>query len=334
MLDKIRVLIVDDSMVFRTMIVNSLKKEPIVEVVGTAGSAFEAKDKILKLKPDVVTLDIVMPGMNGLEFLKILMAQHPIPVVVVSGADSNVFDAVGAGAVDFVAKPSGDGITDFAHDLALKLKAAVQAKLRPRVAQVKQIHDSISDLSGIIAIGASTGGTEATSLLLRALPAKLPGIVITQHMPPVFTKMYAERLNRECPLIVKEAKTGDIVKPGHVFIAPGDLHMTVSKANNEFMIRCQPGEKVSGHCPSVDVLFDSVAKCAGAKGIGIILTGMGSDGAKGLLNMRKNGAFTIGQDQKTCVVYGMPMEAFNLGAVMRQAPLENIPGVLLSFLKK
>lgn len=340
----ISVLVVDDSMLFRTIISKGLSEDPAFKVVATAGNPYEARDKILEFRPDVITLDVEMPRMSGLDFLKILMQQMPLPVVMVSAVNGIVFEAIRAGAVDFVAKPAGGASnTAFIEDLKIKIKIAHSAKLstaqnsakgnesspRANVRTTSQAKHSVE----LIAIGASTGGTEATSSILRALPESIPGIVITQHMPPVFTKMYAERLNRECALSVKEAVSGDVVRSGCAYVAPGDKQMRIVKHHNDYIIRCAEGEKVSGHCPSVDVLFESVAVCAPSTAVGIILTGMGSDGARGLLSMRKNGAFTIGQDQKSSVVYGMPMEAYKIGAVVKQASLEMIPSVLLNYLK-
>lgn len=355
MQNPITVLVVDDSMLFKTIISKGLSEDPSFKVVATAGNPYEARDKILQFRPDVITLDVEMPRMSGLEFLKILMQQMPLPVVMVSAVNGIVFEAIRAGAVDFVAKPTGGASnTAFIEDLKMKIKIAYSAKLSVSQSSAhSSIHSSVhgSVQAGatqqaslrttgqamhsveLIAIGASTGGTEATSSIMRVLPENMPGILITQHMPPVFTKMYAERLNRECALSVKEAASGDLLRPGCAYVAPGDKQMRVVKQHNDYILRCVEGEKVSGHCPSVDVLFESVAACAPSTAVGIILTGMGSDGARGLLSMRKNGSFTIGQDQKSSVVYGMPMEAQKIGAVVRQASLDTIPSVLLNYLK-
>lgn len=340
---KISVLVVDDSIYFRTLISNALIRDPEIDVVETASNAEEAEKKLSECNPDILTLDVEMPGMNGLEFLRVLLPKHPIPVIVVSGVDNVVFDALNAGAVDFVAKPEAatSRTSDFIQELRKKVKIASSAKLKSNK-EISQNIASINDnnknkefhMDGIIAIGASTGGTEATSKILKVLPKNIPGIVITQHMPPKFTQMYAERLDRECKIKVKEAETGDIVLPGYAFIAPGKHQMSVYKKNGQYVIECEEGVKVNGHCPSVDVLFQSVSKCAGQNAIGIILTGMGADGAKGLLEMRNRGAYTIGQDEKSCVVYGMPMVAQNVGAVCKQVPLSSIPDVLLSALRK
>ncbi len=332
-LKKTRVLIVDDSLFMRQFISNSISKDAGIEVVGEASNPFEARDKILELRPDVMTLDVDMPKMNGLEFLKKLMPQYPLPVLVVSSMPTVVLDAIQAGAVDFVAKPvtmeEGD-CNAFISELVIKIKIASISKVG-QFKRKKGLAELVERSSGaavneslLVAIGASTGGTEATATILNSLKSFSAGIVVVQHMPPVFTRMYAERLNNTCALEVKEAEDGDIVLPGRVLIAPGDFQMEVERSAKGYRVKCFKGEKVSGHCPSVDVLFESVAKAAGPNALGIILTGMGSDGAKGLLSMRKKGAFTIGQNKESCVVYGMPMVANNVGAVQEELPLLEI----------
>jgi two-component system, chemotaxis family, protein-glutamate methylesterase/glutaminase len=339
---KIRVLVVDDSLIFRETIVKGLSRDAGIEVVGTAVDAYMARDKILELQPDVMTLDVEMPRMNGVEFVKKLMPQYPMPVVMVSSATETVFDALKAGAVDFVGKPSnaGTGTDSFINELIIKVKIASTAKVgKLKHTFVPEATDSASGVvkaknDVIIAIGASTGGTEATLEVIKELPREMPGIVIVQHMPPVFTKMYAERLNNICKIEVKEAQTGDTVRPGLALIAPGSFQLQVIKDRSGYFVKCFEGEKVNGHAPSVDVMFESVAHTAKDKAIGIILTGMGNDGAKGLLEMRKNGAYTIGQDEKTAVVYGMPMVAYNIGAVEKQCPLGSIAGELLDYLRE
>jgi two-component system chemotaxis response regulator CheB len=340
---KIRVLVVDDSMVFRETIVQGFSKDPNIEVVGTAVDAFMARDKILELQPDVMTLDVEMPKLNGVDFVKKLMPQYPIPVVMVSSLTDKVFDALNAGAVDFVGKPDGSnaaGMNAFINELIIKVKIASTAKVgklkKEFVAETKIAGGDKGSIRSdvIIAIGASTGGTEATLEVIKNLPRELPGIVIVQHMPPVFTKMYADRLNNVCKLEVREAQDGDVVRPGLALVAPGSFQLKVLRDRNSYFVKCFEGEKVNGHAPSVDVMFESVAEAAKDKAIGIILTGMGSDGAKGLLDMRKNGASTIGQDEKTAVVYGMPMVAYNIGAVEKQCPLGDIEGQLMSSLRE
>jgi two-component system chemotaxis response regulator CheB len=338
---KLRVLVVDDSILFREVLSRGISEDMVIEVVGVASDPFEARDKIIELRPDILTLDVEMPKMNGIEFLKKLMPQYPLPVVVVSSSANNVFESLNAGAVDFVTKPNVSNPMDlkrFINELVIKIKIASTAKvgnLKKTLTTAR--FESIAGTQNkdvIIAIGASTGGTEAIYDVVKAFPRDMPGVVIVQHMPPVFTRMYAERLNNSCTMEVREAKDGDQIARGCALIAPGDYHMKVSKVNESYVVRCQNGEKVSGHCPSVDVLFDSVAEKVGNKAIGVLLTGMGADGAKGLLNMRKSGAYTIGQDEKSSIVYGMPMVAFNIGAVIKQSSLENIPYLIMEQIKK
>lgn len=337
---KIRVLVVDDSLVFRETIARGIAKDKGIEVIATASDPFMARDKIIEFEPDVMTLDVEMPKMDGIEFLRRLMPQYPLPVVVVSAVSSNVFDALNAGAVDFVTKPDaryGSNMDSLINELVIKIKIASTAKLGhwKNNKPADKILDSANakNKNTIIAIGASTGGTEAIYEVIRKFPEDMPGVVIVQHMPPVFTRMYAERLNNTCSLNVREAKTGDLVVPGTVLIAPGDSHMRLRKGGGVYSVECFKGEKVNGHCPSVDVLFDSVSKVAGKNAIGIILTGMGSDGAKGLLEMRRCGAKTIGQDEASSVVYGMPKVAYDIGAVEKQAPISEIARAAYSAVK-
>ena len=347
-LNKIRVLIVDDSMLFRKVLIDNLSKKPNIEIIGSAIDAFDAEKKILQLKPDVVTCDVEMPRMNGIDFVKKLLPVHPVPIILVSALNLNVFDALKAGAVDFVRKPDmslAGTLNAFINALTLKISIASKAKVKvpgtpsalPTTARGLSLQCNMSPLaqnSTVIAIGASTGGTEATLEVVRNLPANTPGIVVIQHMPEGFTKMYAERLNRICKMEAKEAENGDKIVRGRILIAPGNLQMEVVRAGVSYSVRCYPGEKVSGHRPSVDVLFRSMAKNVGRQGIGIILTGMGKDGADGLLEMRNKGSFTIGQDKDSCVVYGMPMVAHKIGAVCQQASCANIANVLLTHLNK
>lgn len=338
MAKKIKVLIVDDSILFREVLLRGVSSDPDIEVVATAANPFDARDKIIAYEPDVMTCDVEMPKMNGIEFITKLMPQYPLPIIVVSSTSGNVFDALSAGAVEFVAKPDMScvsGVENFINDLIAKIKIASNAKV------VKSVRDFIpkkvegvrtQDKNKIIAIGASTGGTEAIFSVLKRLPKDIPGIVIVQHIPPNFSRMFAERLNSTLELEVKEAKTGDYVERGRVLIAPGNQHMIIRKIGERYKVECFSGDKINGHCPSVDVLFESVAKEAGSHAIGIILTGMGYDGAKGLMSMRRRGARTIGQDEKSSVVYGMPKVAFNIGAVEKQTPLENIANLLFTML--
>ncbi len=338
----IRVLVVDDSLMFRKLLAQGLESDPNIEVVADVGDVYEARDAILKFKPDVMTLDVEMPRMNGIEFLKRLMPQYPLPVVMISALNDKVFDALEAGAVDFVNKPANltkEQLNTFlTQELATKVKIASTAK----VGKLKRVDNTtiashITAAGGkdrIVAIGASTGGTEAIFEVVKRFKRDIPGVVIVQHMPPGFTKMYSDRLNNQCEVAVKEAQTGDRVMQGQVLIAPGDRQMRLVKVNGVYQVECRGTEKVSGHCPSVDVLFSSVAKAAGNKAVGAILTGMGADGAKGLLEMRNAGALTVGQDEATCVVYGMPKVAFDIGAVQQQAPITAIAGKIYSLLSK
>lgn len=341
---KIKVLVVDDSVFFRKVLIDNLLKQDFIDVVGYAINAYDAKNKIPLLKPDVVTLDVEMPGMNGIDFLKKLMIENPVPVLLVSSLNINVFDALSAGAIDFIKKPdmnSKNSVDLFIHELTRKINIAATSKIRIPAHYKTNSNISTHNLSfsqsklnsTIIAIGASTGGTEAILTILKDLPETVPGIVITQHMPPGFTKMYAERLNKICRISVKEATNGDKIVPGQALIAPGDKQMKVVKMGGSYSVSCYDGEKVNGHMPSVDVLFDSVAENVGSNAIGVILTGMGRDGASGLLNMRKKGAYTIGQNKETCVVYGMPMVAYNIGGVCIQAACEHISDLIIQKLK-
>lgn len=322
----------DDSIVFQELLIHNLSRDPAIQVVATAKDPFEARDAILKYKPDVMTLDVELPRMSGIEFLRKLMPQYPLPVVVISALSDKVFDALNAGAVDFVAKPTITNrrqMEDFIrHELLVKVKIASTAKIsniKRKAILPEEQHLSSKHGNLIVAIGASTGGTEAIFEVVKGFGTDIPGVVIVQHMPPGFTGMYAKRLDNECRVRVKEAQTGDRVKPGHVLIAPGgDQHMRLVKVNGVYQVECRKGPRVNGHCPSVDVLFESVAKAAGSDALGILLTGMGGDGAKGLLAMRKSGARTIGQDESTCIVYGMPKVAYDLGAVEYQVKLPNI----------
>lgn len=336
----IRVLVVDDSMMFRNMLVKGLDSDPNIEVVAQAQDAYEARDAIVKYRPDVMTLDVELPRMSGIEFLRKLMPQYPLPVVMISALSDKVFDALEAGAVDFVNKP--DNLTRvqlnnfLTQELATKVKIASTAK----VGKLKRVEASsiTTHIRGgteqIVAIGASTGGTEAIFDVVRRFKRDIPGVVIVQHMPPGFTKMYADRLNNQCEVAVKEAQTGDRVLPGQVLIAPGDRHMKLVKVGGMYQVECSGVERVNGHCPSVDVLFHSVAKIAGKNAVGVILTGMGGDGAKGLLAMRNAGARTIGQDEASCVVYGMPKVAYDIGAVEHRLTLSAIAGKVYSLLSK
>lgn len=341
-MNRIKVLVVEDSFVFRELLVRSLRADPGLEVVATANNPYEARDAIIKHNPDVMTLDVELPRMDGIEFLRKLMPQKPVPTVVISSLSDRVFDALEAGAVEFVSKPTGlngDQLYNFMKtELITKIKIASTVKVgklkklyEPKSVQVDK---SITAQNKIVAIGASTGGTEAIFEVVSHFKRDIPGVVIVQHMPPGFTKMYADRLNEQCTVSVKEAQTGDVVRSGQVLIAPGDKHMKLIKVGGTYKVECVAGEKVSGHCPSVDVLFDSVAKVAGKNAVGVILTGMGADGSKGLLNMKQNGAITIGQDETSCIVYGMPKVAYEIGAVDYQVPLVSVANKIYDVLDK
>ena len=329
---KIKVLVVEDSLLFQRLLADNLNKDPLIEVIAVAGNPYEARDEIIKEKPDVMTLDLEMPRMGGLEFLQKLMPQVPIPTVVISSLSDKVFDAIQAGAVDFVAKPTGKDraqVESFIrNELTTKVKIASTVKVdRLKKPKMEYHHEGLlrkGNADKIIAIGASTGGTEAIFDVISKFEQDIPGVVVVQHMPPGFTNMYANRLNQQCKVVVKEAEDGDKVVPGQVLIAPGDKQMRLKKVAGHYQVSCQPGERVSGHCPSVDVLFSSVAQHAGKDAVGVILTGMGRDGAAGLLQMRQAGAKTVGQNQESCVVYGMPKEAFINGAVMYQEHIDHI----------
>ena len=349
----IRVLVVDDSAVARNLITKGLASHPNIQVIGTAINALDAKNKILRFSPDVVTMDVEMPGTSGIDFLKQFLPSHPLPVILVSSLNLRVFDALAAGAVDFVRKPDGtESVSSFIHSLAQKITIASCAKVRSPVVRsttppspaAHTPQPAASPLLGnipgsflndtIIGLGASTGGTEATLEVLEGLPADIPGMVIVQHMPVGFTQMYAQRLNRLCQMEVREAVHGDEIHRGLALIAPADYQTRVVRIGNRYTVSCLPGEKVSGHRPSVDVLFSSMASAVKCHMVGIIMTGMGRDGASGLLEMRKAGAYTIGQDKDSCVVYGMPGVAQEIGAVTIQASCENIASVLMTHLKK
>lgn len=335
---KIRLLVVDDSMFFREVLIKGLEKDKNIEVVGYATDPYMARDKIIELRPDVMTLDVNMPKMSGIEFLKRLLPQYPMPVVVVSGVNDSVFEALEAGAVEFVGKPdrkNPKAMDNLVEDLKHKIKIASTVKVgKKRPKKVKEeIHStSLSASNKIIAIGASTGGTDAIFDVISKFPDDVPGVVIVQHMPPVFTDMYAQRLNLSCPPNVSEAKDGDEIIKGKVLIAPGDYQMEVVKKGSRYFVKCYKGEKVSGHCPSVDVLFNSVAHLKGSEVIAVLLTGMGKDGANGMKLISDASGVTIGQDEASSVVYGMPRAAYELGAVRYQLPLCDISKKIISLL--
>ena len=346
----INVLVVDDSIVFRTKLNLTLSKDPEINVIGTAADVDDALKKIKELKPDVVTLDIEMPNANGFELLKILMPTNPLPIVVVSSLPVNALDALSLGAVDFVKKPEAsvpNSTEIFISKLIETIKIASKANVRrvesplsaaAALSTAKTASPAINrnlsyNSSTIIAIGASTGGTEAIIQVVKDLPESTPPILIVQHMPATFTKLYADRLNRICKMRVKEAEDRDRVVPGQIIIGAGGYQMSLKKDENGYYIRSVSGDKVGGHCPAVNVLFDSVAELAGRNALAVILTGMGADGASGITKIRHAGGYTIGQDKESCVVYGMPMEAYKLGGIVKQLPLDKIAEDLLLRLK-
>jgi two-component system chemotaxis response regulator CheB len=334
---KIKVFIIDDSALMRQLLTAILHEDPEMHVVGTAANPLLAREKIKTLKPDVLTLDIEMPGMDGITFLEKLMRLHPLPVVMISSHTEKgaavTLRALDLGAVDFVTKPLGglrDGISHvLMEEIRAKVRAAAGAHVRPAALQTAgQTFKPLSTAGcrdGVIAIGASAGGTQAIAEILARLPPQMPGVAIVQHMPPRFTASFAERLNHQCRLEVREARSGERLKPGIVLIAPGGMHMALMRAGGGYAVRVYEDEPVNRHRPSVDVLFESIARVAGANALGIILTGMGSDGARGLRAMRNAGAYTIAQDETSSVVFGMPDQAIRQGAVVEIAPLERIP---------
>lgn len=350
--NKIRVMVVDDSALARSLIIKGLSAHPRMEIVGFAINTLDAKRKIPQLRPDVVTMDVEMPGQSGIDFLKEYLPSHPIPVILVSSLNLKVFDALSAGAVDFVRKPEPQDNKDaFITALAQKILIASMSRVRTHPA-ARPAGGAAAGLAGVLAggaakalgpspalnhviigLGASTGGTEATLEVMKRLPADIPAMVIVQHMPKGFTQMYAERLNRLCKMEVREAKSGDELRRGLALVAPADLQCRIVRIGDKYTISCMPGEKVSGHRPSVDAMFQSISEVVRCKTVGIIMTGMGQDGAAGLLAMRQKGAYTIGQDKESCVVYGMPMVAHDIGAVCVQASCENIANVLLRHLQ-
>jgi two-component system chemotaxis response regulator CheB len=340
----IRVLVVDDSSLARDLIAKGLDADPQLTVVGTACDPYEARDKIVELNPDVLTLDHMMPKMDGVSFLKKLMPQYPLPVVMVSsftreGARESV-EALSAGAVDVIAKPSGDAPGGFAgmmRELTEKVKQAATVdvtRFSRRAPDRPPAVGTFPHLSRtVLAVGASTGGAEAIPYLLRSFPPDMPGTLIVQHMPTGFIPAFADRLDRLSAMTVRVAADGEVVRQGVALVAPGDAHMQLARTGDGYRVAIRPGPKVNGHMPSVDVLFHSVARSGLADAIGVILTGMGGDGAGGLAAMRKAGAKTIGQSEESCVVYGMPKVAYEKGAVMRQIPLEEIPHELMGILR-
>lgn len=349
---KIRVLVIDDSALIRSVMKELIDREKDMECVGAAPDPLAAREMIKSLNPDVLTLDVEMPKMDGLDFLERLMRLRPMPVVMVSTLTergSNItFRALELGAVDFVSKPKLDiarGMEGYAGEIADKIRAAAQAKVRkaapPPIIQEKLSADVIlpsiagrfSTTEKLIIIGASTGGTEAIKEVLTRFPADVPGILVAQHMPENFTKSFAERMNSLCKISVKEAESNERILPGHAYIAPGHSHLLLKRSGANYMTELNQGPPVNRHRPSVDVLFRSAANVAGANALGIILTGMGKDGAQGLLEMKQAGSHTIAQDEASCVVFGMPREAILLGGASEVLPLQNIARHTLEYLE-
>lgn len=344
---KIKVLVVDDSALAREMLSKGLSRDPEIEVVGTAQDVYAARDKIVFKKPDVLTLDVEMPKMDGVDFLRKLMPQYPLPVIMVSALTAPgaqiTLEAMELGAVDFVLKPSssfGNRLEEMLADLAQKIKVAAfvdvsgyKSKARPSSGSRKRRH-LVGGTDKIVALGASTGGTVALRQVIEELPPNFPGTLIVQHMPPKFTKMFADRLNERAKVSVYEAKNGDRVTTGQVLIAPGGQHMRLVRSGGIYTVSCSEGPNINGHCPSVDALFESVAEEAGGNAVGALLTGMGRDGAKGLKTMREHGALTLAQDEASSVVFGMPKEAYELGAVDSLTSLNQMTDALLAKLER
>ncbi|QJW98015.1 protein-glutamate methylesterase/protein-glutamine glutaminase [Frigoriglobus tundricola] len=337
---KTKVLVVDDSALMRQLITDILRTDRDLDVVGAAGDPYAAWDKMKQVAPDVLTLDVEMPRMDGLTFLERLMSNRPLPVVMVSSLTERncdtTFRALELGAVDFVTKPKLDvttGTLELAGELVDKVRGATGARLRARRAPIPAVGPkppiALRTTHKVIALGASTGGTEALAEVLAALPPDAPGVVMVLHMPEGFTRSFAARLDKSCAVRVSEAKDGDRVVPGHVLIAPGNYHLEVVRSGAMTVTRVRGGDPVNRHRPSVDVLFQSCARELGPNAAGAILTGMGDDGARGLLAMRRAGARTVAQDEATCVVYGMPKEAVALGAAEDVLPLDRIAGHVL-----
>ncbi|MGL6227422.1 MAG: protein-glutamate methylesterase/protein-glutamine glutaminase [Thermoguttaceae bacterium] len=341
---KIRVLVVDDSALVRQILKEGLEQDPNIEVCGLAADPYAARDMIVQMRPDVMTLDVEMPKMNGVEFLQKLMPQFPLPVVMVSSlterGQKTTLDAMTAGAVDFIAKPQSGprGLEQMMGELRTKVKIASTAnvshwKLKPiptAVGGVKAVDGKLS--TKICAIGASTGGPEALREVICGFPRQFPGTVVVQHMPKSFTKMFADRLNSLASVAVKEAEDGDPIVDGRVLIAPGGFQMEVVRFGNSWKVRVFDGPECCGHRPSVEVMMRSVAKNVGNRAVGAMLTGMGADGADGMKAMRDAGAKCIAQDQETCIVFGMPKEAYARGGAERLVPLGNIAATLQQML--
>jgi len=342
-MSRIKVLCVDDSALIRKLLTEIVNKQPDMEMVATAPDPLIARDYIKQYKPDVITLDVEMPKMDGLDFLERLMRLHPLPVIMISSLTNKgseiTLTALELGAVDFVAKPQmqlKEVMTQYSNIIADKIRAASKARILPRNGRTtltKIISTPLTGSEKIIAVGSSTGGTDALNRLLTPLPRNSPGLVIAQHMPPGFTGSFAKRLDKSCQISVKEAEDGDRVLPGHAYIAPGALHMELARSGANYIVKLNDSTPVNRHRPSVDVLFKSVAKTAGKNALGVILTGMGNDGAQGLLDMRNSGAYTLAQSEASCVIFGMPREAIALNAAAEIVDLDDMPQRMLDCIK-
>lgn len=344
--NKIRVLVVDDSALIRSLLTEIINSQSDLEVVGAAPNPLVAREMIKQLNPDVLTLDVEMPKMDGLDFLERLMRLRPMPVVMISSLTERgseiTMRALELGAVDFVTKPKisiADGIKEYAELIGDKIRAASLAKIKqptilPNGQQgyIPKLNNPLISSEKLIIIGASTGGTEALKAFLTQLPADAPGILIAQHMPAGFTKSFSDRLNSLCKIQVSEAQGGERILPGHAFIAPGHSHLLLTRSGANYVTELSDGPPVNRHKPSVDVLFDSAAAVAGKNAVGVILTGMGKDGAQGMLRMNKAGSYNFAQDEATCVVFGMPKEAIHVGGVDEVLPLQEMPARVLAYL--
>ncbi len=341
---KIKVLIVDDSAIVRKILTQELSRDKDIEIVGTAPDPYVARDRIFKLKPDVITLDVEMPRMDGITFLKKLMHFYPLPVIVVSSLTTAggelAMEALEAGAVDVMCKQnSAFSVGDMSVLLIDKIKAASQVNIQ-NSSKILPVNDKSERLSithttnKIVAIGTSTGGTQTLQYILSKMPVNSPGIIIVQHMPEHFTKAFADRLNKICAIEVKEAENNDTVIPGRALIAPGNYHMVLRRSGANYFVQTKSGPLVTRHRPSVNVLFKSVSMYAGQNALGVIMTGMGSDGAQGLLKMKENGATTLAQDEESCVVFGMPKVAIDLKAVDHIVSLDQLPKRILELVSK
>ena len=345
---KIKVLICDDSALIRSVMSEIIRAQPDMEVVGVAPDPLVARELIKQTNPDVLTLDVEMPKMDGLDFLEKLMRLRPMPVVMVSSLTERgseiTLRALELGAVDFVTKPKlsiQSGMREYAELIADKIRGAAKARVKPRQlapagaqgdGSLPLVKNPLTSSEKLIIIGASTGGTEAIKDFLVQMPSDCPGILITQHMPEGFTRSFAKRLDGLCKIAVREAEEGERILPGHAFIAPGHSHLLLARSGANYVTKLDQGPPVNRHRPSVDVLFDSAAQCAGKNAVGVILTGMGKDGAQGMLEMKKAGAYNFAQDEASCVVFGMPREAIAVGAAHEVGSLHDLPAMVLGYL--